>query len=120
MRSPRTVGVAAIALVPMAFAAPALAHDGHQSTEKTVNFTLNEMNDSGSTAEATLTALDNGSLHVQIEGSGFTANAPHAQHIHGVPDGQSSSADRLRRMPTVMARCPPRRACRSTAMSSSR
>ncbi|MET9275956.1 hypothetical protein [Kribbella sp. NPDC003557] len=41
------------------------------------------MNDSGSHATATLTALDNGSLRVKITGSGFTPNSPHAQHIHG-------------------------------------
>ena len=66
-----------VAALPLGFAAPTA------QAEETVTFSLNELNGSGAHATATLTVLDDGNLHVQLEGSGFTANSPHAQHIHG-------------------------------------
>jgi hypothetical protein len=71
---------AGAAAIPLAFSAPANAED-------TVNFTLDEQNGSGAAATATLTAHHDGSLHVSIEGSGFTPSMPHAQHIHGSAHG---------------------------------
>jgi hypothetical protein len=90
MRYPRLIVAAGLAALPLAFAAPAQA-------EETVSFTLDELNGSGAAATATITALDNGSMHVSIEGSGFTPEMPHAQHIHGAASGNffcpSQSAD---------------------------
>ncbi|MDQ3616912.1 MAG: superoxide dismutase family protein [Actinomycetota bacterium] len=71
-----TLGVAA---VPLMFAGPAQAD--------TQDFTLNELNGSGANASATITNNDDGSLTVSIDGSGFTPNSPHAQHIHGAATG---------------------------------
>ncbi len=71
-----TLGVAA---VPLMFAAPAQAD--------TVDFTLNELNGSGANASATITTNSDGSMTVDITGSGFTPNMPHAQHIHGAASG---------------------------------
>lgn len=71
-----TFGAAAL---PVLFAAPAHAD--------TVHFTLSEMNGSGASSQATVTTHDDGSMTVEIHGSGFTPNAPHAQHLHGSPDG---------------------------------
>ena len=66
-----TLGVAA---VPLMFAAPAHAD--------TVNFNLDELNGSGANATASITSNADGSLTVDITGSGFTPNAPHAQLPH--------------------------------------
>lgn len=63
------------ASTPLLFAAPAQADEVH--------FNLHELNGSGSTATATITTHDDGSLTVDINGSGFTPKSPHAQHIHG-------------------------------------
>ncbi|MGH3359046.1 MAG: hypothetical protein ACRDO7_09605 [Nocardioidaceae bacterium] len=71
-----TLGVAA---VPLMFATPAHAD--------TVNFNLDELNGSGANATASITTNDDGSLSVDISGSGFTPNSPHAQHIHGAATG---------------------------------
>ncbi|TDD24685.1 hypothetical protein E1218_16170 [Kribbella turkmenica] len=68
--------LAAAAVVSLATAVPAHA-------DQKVTFKLDELNGSGSQATATLTARDDGSLHVKITGDGFTPNSPHAQHIHG-------------------------------------
>lgn len=96
MRFRRTTTLASTAaatvLISLAAAAPAQA-------DKTVRFSLNEFNDSGSRATATVTANDDGSLHVRIEGTGFTPKSPHAQHIHGAAHGMhfmcpSPSADK--------------------------
>jgi hypothetical protein len=53
----------------------------------TVNFSLDEFNDSGAQASATVTTNPDGSMTVEIEGTGFTPNMPHAQHIHGAASG---------------------------------
>ena len=77
MRTARAAAVTGLAVLPLAFAAPAQA-------DETVQFALNSMNGSGATATATITAKDDGSLHISIDGNGFTPNSPHAQHIHGM------------------------------------
>ncbi len=66
--------------LPLAFAAPAQA-------EESVDITLNPLNTSGASGTATVTANDNGSLSVDITGSGYVPNSPHAQHIHGDASG---------------------------------
>jgi hypothetical protein len=80
MRYLRVMAAVGAAALPLAFAAPA-------SAEETVSFTLDQQNNSGAAATATLTALDDGSMHVSIEGHGFTPSMPHAQHIHGAASG---------------------------------
>jgi hypothetical protein len=85
----RRAAIAAGALaLPLAFALPARAHQQGHDGNQTVNFRLNQMNKSGSSAEATLSAMADGSLHVKITGTGFTPNAPHAQHTHGAAHSQ--------------------------------
>ncbi len=76
MQLRRSMVVLGAAAVPLALAAPAQA-------SHSVTFSLDEMNGSGASATATLTAHDDGRLQVEISGTGFTPNAPHAQHIHG-------------------------------------
>ncbi|CAN5790875.1 hypothetical protein BH20ACT6_BH20ACT6_04020 [soil metagenome] len=66
--------------LPVAFAAPAQAAES-------VDITMNELNSSGASGTATVTANDDGSLSVDITGSGFTPGMQHAQHIHGDTKG---------------------------------
>ena len=75
MRPIKSLAVLGLASVPLMFTAPAHAD--------TVNFTLDELNSSGARADATVTTNADGSLTVEIQGTGFTPNSPHAQHIHG-------------------------------------
>jgi len=75
-RSMLALGVAAL---PLALAAPAQA-------DHEIVFTLAPLNDSGAEATATVAANEDGSLGVSIQGTGFTPNQPHAQHIHGAID----------------------------------
>jgi LPXTG-motif cell wall-anchored protein len=79
MRTTRILAALGLASAPLLMAAPAQAD--------TVNFTLAEQNRSGAQAQATVTTNANGSMTVDIQGSGFTPNAPHAQHLHGAPEG---------------------------------
>lgn len=82
MRITRAAIATGLATLPLALAAPA-AH-----ADNTVHFTLNPLNGSGASSQATVTAHSDGSLTVHIEGTGFTPNAPHAQHIHGDASGK--------------------------------
>lgn len=76
MKTARLAAAAGLAAaLPLGFAAPASAD--------TVHFNLSDLNDTGASAEATITTTDEGGLHVEIDGSGFTPNSPHAQHLHG-------------------------------------
>ncbi|MDN4481580.1 hypothetical protein [Demequina muriae] len=50
------------------------------------NATLDELNGSGAESTAMVT-VDGTTVRVDIEGTGFTPNAPHAQHLHGATDG---------------------------------
>lgn len=50
------------------------------------NATLEEINGSGAESTAMVT-VDGTTVRVDIEGTGFTPNAPHAQHLHGATDG---------------------------------
>lgn len=79
MRARNVLTALGVASVPLILAAPAQAD--------TVNFTLSEMNGSGAQADATITTNADGSMTVSIQGTGFTPNAPHAQHIHGAATG---------------------------------
>ncbi len=79
MRAPRVLAALGVAAPPLFLSAPAHAD--------TVEFQLNEQNGSGATASARITTNANGSMMVEINGSGFTPNSPHAQHIHGAATG---------------------------------
>jgi hypothetical protein len=79
MQTRKVLAAMGIAAAPILLATPANAD--------TVNFTLSEQNGSGAQAQATVTTNPNGSMRVDIQGSGFTPNAPHAQHLHGAPEG---------------------------------
>ena len=48
---------------------------------------LLELNRSGASGTATLTALDDGDLKVSIRSKGLVPNSPHAQHLHGATTG---------------------------------
>lgn len=74
------VGVIVMAFMAL-MAMSATAGFAQESTSYTGDLT--EINDSGASARVEMT-LEGTSLDVKITGSGFTASAPHAQHIHGV------------------------------------
>ena len=79
MRAPRVLAALGVAAAPILLSAPAHAD--------TVEFQLNEINGSGATAGAVITTNADGSMTVRINGSGFTPNSPHAQHLHGGVSG---------------------------------
>ena len=60
--------------------APAMA-------DESVQVELLELNKSGATGTATLTALDNGDLKISVRSTGMVPGSPHAQHLHGSTDG---------------------------------
>lgn len=81
MRLPRAVlavpaTMAALALPVLAFPAPAAAAES-------VQVALLDLNGTGATGTAVLTATDAGDLKISIRSTGMTPNSPHAQHIHG-------------------------------------
>ena len=90
MQTPKILASLGLAAAPLLLAAPAQAD--------TVMFNLAEQNDSGASAQATVTTNPDGSMTVEIDGTGFTPNAPHAQHLHGAPEGgffcPTASADK--------------------------
>ena len=74
------LAVPVIAVLVLGFPAPALA-------DESVHVKLLELNRSGATGTAVLTALPNGDLRVRVRSTGLVPNAPHAQHLHGSTDG---------------------------------
>ena len=77
----------AVAALPFA-AGPAAAHGGvvHAGQDGTYQIELDALNDSGASGTAVVTVNGN-SLTVKIDAEGLVPKAPHAQHIHGMPDG---------------------------------
>lgn len=73
-------------IAPLAVLALGLT-PGTALADEAISIDLEELNSSGVTGSATVTAMDNGDLHVWIEASGMTPNSPHAQHLHGATDG---------------------------------
>lgn len=71
------LAVPGTALMILAGAAGAQAADNYD-----MKLTDTMGNDSGSSSTAQL-AVDGDSLKISIKGTGFTPNAPHAQHFHG-------------------------------------
>ena len=75
----------AVAALPFA-AGPAAAHDtAHKGDGATYQVELDALNNSGASGTAVVT-LKGRSLTVKIDAEGLVPNAPHAQHIHGMPD----------------------------------
>jgi hypothetical protein len=90
MRKRFVLAVAALAL--LAAPAPALA-------DESVHVRLLELNRSGASGTAVLTALPGGDLRVRITAGGLVPGAVHVQHLHGSVDGMDfhcppPSADR--------------------------
>jgi hypothetical protein len=56
---------------------------------ESVHVKLLELNDSGASGTATLTALDGGDLKITVRSTGLVPNSPHAQHLHGSSDGMN-------------------------------
>lgn len=82
MKLSRTLlAVPAVAAMVL-FAAPSAAY-----ADESVQVKLLDLNQTGATGTATLTAADNGDLKVVVKSSGMTPNSPHAQHIHGAANG---------------------------------
>jgi LPXTG-motif cell wall-anchored protein len=81
MRLSRTV-FALPAAAAILLAVPTAAH-----ADESLQVRLLELNRSGASGTATLTATDNGDLKVSIRGRGLVPNSPHAQHLHGSTDG---------------------------------
>lgn len=85
MRTTFAVVTAAL-LLTFALAATAMAK-GHAFTAD-----LQALNDSGATGTATIT-VDGDQVTVEIEASGLTPGAPHAQHLHIGGDNTCPGAD---------------------------
>ncbi|MFF0717189.1 hypothetical protein [Micromonospora sp. NPDC003816] len=64
-----------------------LAFPGTAYADESVQVKLLDLNETGATGTATLTATSGGDLKVQIRSQGMTPNSPHAQHIHGAANG---------------------------------
>ena len=71
----------------LAAAAALLCLPASAAADTTVKAKLVEINDSGVTGTATLTALDDGGLKVVIRAEGHVPGTFHAQHVHGTGHG---------------------------------
>jgi hypothetical protein len=71
----------------LAAAAALLCLPASAAADTTVKAKLVEINDSGVTGTATLTAMDDGGLKVVIKAEGHVPNTFHAQHVHGTGHG---------------------------------
>ncbi|SBT65810.1 hypothetical protein GA0070622_2822 [Micromonospora sediminicola] len=75
------------ALLALPVAALALSVPGVAHADESVQVRLQDLNETGATGTATLTATDGGDLQVMIRSTGMTPNSPHAQHVHGAVNG---------------------------------
>ena len=64
-----------------------LVSPGAALADESVQVRLLELNHSGASGTATLTAMDDGDLKVSIRSTGLVPNSPHAQHLHGSTAG---------------------------------
>ena len=80
------LGTSALALCAVAVvgAGPALAHGSGNGAAKTVSLTakLTELNGSGVTGTATAVVRNQRIKHIEVQATGLSPDAPHAQHIH--------------------------------------
>lgn len=92
MRILRLLGAVLLAVaVPLLAGGAVHAHEGdhpegHQG-QRSIRFDLREVNDSGAHATASVSVGADGSITVDIVGTGYTPGAPHVQHLHGLPTG---------------------------------
>jgi hypothetical protein len=85
---PRRILPAAPAVAALLLATPTAATAAAPaSAGESVHVKLLELNKSGATGTATLTARDDGALRISIRSSGLVPNSPHAQHLHGSTAG---------------------------------
>jgi hypothetical protein len=75
------------ALLALPAAALVLAFPGVAHADESVQVQLQDLNETGATGTATLTATSGGDLKVMIRSKGMTPNSPHAQHVHGAANG---------------------------------
>jgi hypothetical protein len=75
------------ALLAVPAAALVLAFPGVAHADESVQVQLQDLNETGATGTATLTATSGGDLKVMIRSKGMTPNSPHAQHVHGAANG---------------------------------
>ncbi|MEU5674139.1 hypothetical protein ACGF3C_21965 [Micromonospora sp. NPDC047762] len=75
------------ALLTVPAAALFLAFPGVAYADESVQVQLQDLNETGATGTATLTATSGGDLKVMIRSKGMTPNSPHAQHVHGAANG---------------------------------
>lgn len=85
MKKVRFAAIATVVCVAAALVASAQAHPG-RSPVQIYRAHLDMLNGSGASGEAILQLRGN-ALRVIINAHGLVANAPHAQHIHGVLGG---------------------------------
>lgn len=82
------------ALSAMMLALPAMAgHDQNPSEQvRTYTYSLDEVanNADGASGTVRLKALPNGKIQVKIRASGLAPNLPHAQHLHGLFNGDET------------------------------
>jgi hypothetical protein len=74
-------------VVPAVAAALLLAVPSAAMADESVQVKLLELNKSGASGTATLTAMDDGDLKISIRSTGLVPNSPHAQHLHGSTAG---------------------------------
>lgn len=77
------------ALLLGATAGLVLAFSGPAAADTTVKAKITQVNKSGASGTATLTATDDGRLTVEIHTKGLVPGQPHAQHIHGSVGGHT-------------------------------
>jgi MYXO-CTERM domain-containing protein len=82
MKISRTLLAAPVAVAALLIAAPSAAF-----ADESVHVQLDELNHSGASGTATLTAMADGDLKVSIHSTGLVPNSPHAQHLHGSTQG---------------------------------
>ena len=92
----RFIALLAAFTAMLVIAVPAFAGHDSNPSDRVASYTydLGELNDSGVEGTVRIKALPNGKLQVKVDASGLLANAPHAQHLHGLTNG-------------VATQCPP-------------
>lgn len=89
MQTKALLAVAAATALPLAGAGSAAAQPTPPPPPPVPTvIPLLPLNGTGATGTATLTPNPDGSLRVQVNSSGLVPNLPHAQHIHGNPQGR--------------------------------
>lgn len=88
----RFIALVAALTAALALALPAVAGHDNNPSDKVADYTydLGELNDSGVEGTVRIKALPNGKLQVKVDATGLLANAPHAQHLHGLTNGTAT------------------------------